>query len=282
MDGPGTERTGRRAVPSWPTFDSRNPRILCNKLEQISSAGSQSFNATRVCMYLALSGCRRPDQITHPFSAWCRGLCARSLADRTHQHNITNQNHTVLPCTLLRLKHTPASQHQEDSAQYCTYLILVGGSYGQYPTPFRPANHPLSHALTHWSPPQATLQKARPTWHLSTLYATYCRWWSIPALPCPVSPRLASPLSRCSPHLITQYAIWYKVSIINPQPVLCPRPNNIAPLLRPVLAPTHPNPLLVHTLSNRPLDRRISRTFPTLQRISSCTLANTMAAKPRL
>lgn len=152
------------------------------------------------CMYLAHSGCRRPDQITHPFSAWCRGLCARSLADRTHQHNITNQNHTVLPCTLLRLKHTPASQHQEDSAQYCTYLILVGGSYGQYPTPFRPANHPLSHALTHWfPPPQRPSRKPGPPG--TSAPCTLRTAGGGLSLHCPALSRLASPLHSPAAHL---------------------------------------------------------------------------------
>lgn len=185
----------------------------------------------------------RPNYSSLPSQLWCRGWCARSLADRT-QHNITNQNHTVLPCTLLRLKH-----------RHSTYLILVGGFLRAVPDSFSPGE-PSS--LPPSDPPESPAHLAPGTWHLSTLYATYCRKWCTPALPCPVSPRLASPLSRCSPHLITQYAIRYKVSIINPQPVLCPRPNNIAPLLRPVLAPTQTQP----TARPHPFEPSLGRRIP--------------------
>lgn len=142
-------------------------------------------------------------------------MVRRSLADRT-QHKITNQNHTVLLCT--RASNSTKTRHSILSRQDptgSTRLLFA-----------RRTIHSLN--------PLATLQKARPTWHL----VPYTRV----AHPCPTLPCLASPLHSPAAHLTSlDYVVQYKVSIINPQPVPCPRPKHIAPLPRPpVLQHTHP------------------------------------------
>lgn len=147
------------------------------------------------CMYLAHSGCRRPDQNYSSLLSLVPGI-VRPLS------SLTELISTILlriRITLYSALHSPASkthasQPAPNKTRHSTYLIPVGGSYGQYPTPFRPANHPLAHALAHLSPPPSDPPESPA--HLApqhlVRYVLQVVVYPCTALPCLASPRLST------------------------------------------------------------------------------------------
>lgn len=204
------------------------------------------------------------------------GIVRRALADREYYESESD-------CTALHssLKQTaPASKFRHSISSWLRGRVPPASAH---PTPFRPANHPTS------SPPSGPLE-ARPTWHLapSTLYRRRLAYLGTPALPCPAlsclaSPRLSTLPLLTSPYYAVRSTDRYKVvyQIINPQPVLCRGQNISRPLPRPALL-LHSHLIDCPPLLNRPCIAATLEPFLPLQRTSPCTLANTMAAKPRL